>query len=715
MASFLLARSSRLFKHFACSSFTRTPRPTLVSVYASHCSTVTRFDSNWKRDSFFLLRRQISSSAFVTNVASSDVQEENVDVYVHGNGSLLEIKNDINREISEDNDMDLDNDLTSKSINGCKIQEVACTHMVEEDMILKTADPIDGADIQDVSRLHTVETDTCNNLNDGYDIQDVASAHPVDGDTCLKITDKIIDEIDDVTHIDSMVMHVAHMLGIIEYENLAVLQGAASCTEDELFSNLSFLMSIGFTEKQLVDTIYVHPYLMAMDLDKSLNRVIRCTQKLGLDASFLKQVLLVEPGLVPLLAKRALQERVKALRELDFSADDIATLLKQLGCIQFELFLSLPVEKMRPTFTYITDDIGMSTSNATKLISSFPSVLLRDVEKDYASKMKILKEVFEELKKVKKLFVHLPELLARKTEMLEETVMFLKDMVKDVKKLRDFIEAYPALLTHRKSGIQQVSKYLQSLGFDSETAVALIAREPYLVECGSDRLQKHVEFLKSKNFDESAVRGLLKNSTGMFFKSLQKRVAPKIEFLERQGITGESLQKYIKSRPQVCDKSLRNSMTPNLDFLLSLGFEKNSSSLKSALKVCLPHSHKSMQARIDYLISLGIETADVHKMVRETPSVLVISDSSLKKRVDFLVKVIKYPVQDLVKCPTFLLSNINRTIMPRLKVFEWLSSKGLLKKFSLSTLVETEEAIFVKKFVAAHPEALSIYKGSPQS
>lgn len=473
-------------------------------------------------------------------------------------------------------------------------------------------------------------------------------------------------------------------------------------------------MSLGFTEKQLVHTISDHPSLLALDLDKSLSRVVRLLQKLELDASYLKQILLVKPVLVPLLSKRALQERVKALQELEFSREEISTLLKQLGCNQLERFLHFPVERMEPTLRYITDDIGVRASDATKLISYFPSVLLRDIKEDYAAKMTILQQVFEEVKKAKKLFVRFPELLARSPDLLEKTVLCLKKMVgEDVKKLGGLIEAYPGLLAHRKSGILQVSEYLQSLGFDSKAALLLIAREPYLVECGRDRLQKHVEFLKTKRIDDIAVRGLLENSTRMFFKSLQKRVAPKIEFLEKQGITGESLQKYVKSKPQVCDKSLRKSMNPNLDFLLRLGFDKNSSRLKSALKVTLPHSLKGMQARVNYLISLGIEPADVSKMAIEEPSILIIPNSLAKKQVDFLIKVVRRPVQDLVKCPTFLSSNINKTIMPRLRVFEWLMTKGLLKKFSLSSLVETDEAVFVKKFVAAYPEVLPIYKGSP--
>eukprot|EP00250_Pteridium_aquilinum_P024472 c29123_g1_i1 orf=145-2190(+) len=681
MASFHLARSSRLFKRFACASSNGIGRPTLDSAYASsHCSKVTSFSSKWKRQSVFLDIRQISCSAFVNSVACEDAQEDTVD----GKASVMKIKSEFAAERGNVSDY--------KSNGGDDEKLLAINVDADADVILDT---IDGCEID---------------------------AHTEDGDTSVKgvkTADKVSDEMNVGTSVDSaparVVMHVAHMLGIIEYENLSVLEALTSCTEDELFSNLSFLLSIGMTEKQLTDTISMHPSLMAMDLNKSLSRVMRCIQKLELDSSYLKQVLIVEPEVVPLLANRALQERVKALRELDFAANDIATLLKLLGCNQLKRFLSLPVEKFEPTVRYITDDIGVRSGDAIKLISSSPSVLLRDVEQEYVSKMKVLKEVFDELKKVKKLFVHLPELMARKTDVLEETVMFLKDMVKDLKKLRDLIEGSPVVLTHRKSGIEPVAKYLQGLGFDSTTTVAMIAREPYLVECGSERLHKHVEFLKTKNFDENAVRSLMENSTGMFFKSLLKRVAPKIEFLENQGITGESLQKYIQSRPQVVDRSLRKSMSPSLDFLLSLGFEKNSSSLKNALKVTLPHSHKSLQSRIDHLISLGIEAPDVHKMVREAPSILAIPDSSLKKRVDFLVKVMKHPVQDLVKCPSFLLTSINKSIMPRLKVFEWLKSKGLLKKFSLSTLVETDEAAFVKKFVQAHPEVLSIYKGSPQS
>ncbi|KAH7437201.1 hypothetical protein KP509_05G060600 [Ceratopteris richardii] len=521
------------------------------------------------------------------------------------------------------------------------------------------------------------------------------------------------DDPDDSTS-EWAVMHLAHLLGITEHENLKFL-GTLPGLPDELFSNLSFLMSLGFTEQQLFETISIHPSLMSIDLTKSLSSVMKWLQKVELDASYLRQVLIAQSGLVPILGKKALQERIKALRKLDIPDQEIGILLKRLGCLLLERFLTLPVEVIEPRYTYIRDDIGLRSSETNRLITNFPNVLLRDIEQDFAKKLMILKQVLEDSMKVKKVFMHFPELLARKIDALEETLLCLKTLVTNTKNLSEIIEENPSIMTHRKSGIEQVSVFLQSLGFDSKTSVTLIAREPYLVECGSERLNKHVEFLKSKNMNENTIRILLEKSTGMFFKSLDKRVAPKIDFLENQGITGESLQKYMKSRPQVCDRSLRKSLNPNVDFLLSLGFKKDSSSMKSALKDILPHSCKNMQARVDYIIGLGIDAADVHKMVRETPSILVTSDALLKRRVDFLTKVLKRPVQDLVKCPAFLVSNINKVIMPRLRVLEWLSSKGLLKKFSLSTLVETDDKQFLRKFVRLHPEALSIYKSPSQA
>jgi hypothetical protein len=198
----------------------------------------------------------------------------------------------------------------------------------------------------------------------------------------------------------------------------------------------------------------------------------------------------------------------------------------------------------------------------------------------------------------------------------------------------------------------------------------------------------------------------------MFFRSVEKRVAHKLEFLGSQGIMGGTLQKLMKSKPHVYQKSLRKTITPNLEFLLSLGFKENSSALKDALKISLLHSQKSMQSRIDYLVGLGIEAENVHKIVRENSSILVSSMSSLKKKVEFLLKVMKHPIDELAKCPAFLVSDMDNVIKPRVRVLQWLKSQGLKKHVSLSTVVEATEAVFLKQFVEAHPEAFSIYKGT---
>ncbi|MCO5587961.1 hypothetical protein L7F22_041914 [Adiantum nelumboides] len=682
MAILLLARSARLVKHASRFSF----QDSLSAASASSLSLLTSFQSDCKRRFIFPHNRHISGPASAEKVS---VHEKNDD----GVSSIANVAFSTGQEDIIAGDAMHGSSDVEKSTVAATSQSIKCVNGEDDKM----------------DRMH-------GNADALVGFRNVASTQPSEGSSNTIDEEPVENEIKVGDGVNDMpvlaIMHIAHLLGILEYENLTALKNLSE-SPDEIFSNVSFLLNVGFTEKQLNDTISMHPSLMTMDLNKSLKRIVRCLQKVELDASFLKQVLTVKPGLVPLLAKRPLQERVKALRELEFPAEDIGTLLKRIGTNQLEQFLNLPVEEIEPTYRYLTDDIGLRNSEVVKLVSSFPSLLLRDIKQDYAAKLKILREVVEELKKAKKLFVSLPELLARKTDALEETVSCLKDIVKDAKKLSGIIEANPSILTHRKSGIEQVFSFLQSLGFDDKASVSLIAREPYLVDCAIDRLKKYVEFLRSKGFDEKGICSLMENSTGMFFKSLEKLVLPRIDFLEKQGITGESLQNYMKSRPQVCDRSLKKSMSPNLDFLLSIGFEKNSSSLKSALKVILPLSHKGLQLRISYIISLGIDVADVHKMVRAEPSILVTPNSSLKKRVDFLLKVMKRPAQDLVKCPLFLTSSINRVIMPRLKVFEFLSSKGLLKRFSLSNLVETDDTKFVKKYVLAHPDAMSVYKGSP--
>ncbi|KAI5068708.1 hypothetical protein GOP47_0017053 [Adiantum capillus-veneris] len=685
MAILLLARSARLAKHASRFLFSRS------SASASSFSMVTRLGSDCKRQCIFPRHmRHISGSSFAEKV---NIQEKDVDDAVP---SIANVASFTVQEYMIDGDI-MHGDTNVKVLTIAEtFQSNKCDVVEGHEMV-----PTPGNAGVIVGAKNVASTELSENDSSTVDTKLVENETKAAGDF-----------VNDDNTPEFAIMHVAHLLGILEYENLTALKNLSG-SQDEIFSNLSFLISVGFTEKQLIDTISMHPSLMTMDLNKSLNRVLKCLQKVELDASFLRQVLTVVPGLVPLLAKRPLQERVKALRELEFPDEDIGTLLKRLGTNQLERFLTLPVEKIEPAFTFLTDNIYLRNSEAIKLVINFPSVMLRDVEQDYASKLKVLKEVFAELKKAKSVFTSLPELLARKTDALEETLLCLKDMVKDAKKLSNIIMTTPSILSHRKSGIEQVSEFLQSLGFDVKASVSLIGREPYIVDCARDRLLKHVEFLRSKGFDENAIRSLMESSTGLFFRSLEKRVVPKINFLEKQGITGESLQKYVKSRPQVCDRSLKRSMNPTFDFLLSLGFEKKSSSLKNALKVVLPHSHKSLQLRVNNIIGLGIDAADVHKMVREEPSILVTPEAALNKRVNFLLKMMKRPVQDLVKCPVFLTSSIDRVVMPRWKVFEWLSSKGLLRESSLSALVETDEALFMKKYVIAHPEALSIYRGSP--
>lgn len=507
---------------------------------------------------------------------------------------------------------------------------------------------------------------------------------------------------------------VLKRLDIPEVGDIIDCKVLASCTEDELFDRMGFLIALGVTGKRLLDLASLNPSVLTMDIVKGLTSVVECIESFGLNKSVLGETLVLEPGLLELLTERSLEDRIRALQDQDFCSDDIAAFLKALSSRKLlGRFLRLPVDKLGTILTFVTN-VTSKSDQAIKLLKTFPTILFRDIEQDFNAKTEVLKSIVDDLKKVRKIFTQLPELLGRKTEAMEETILYLKGVVEDDKELKKVIETSPIVLTYSKKAIQQVSEYLQSVGFVSNRAAALIADQPYLITCDTKRLQKHVEFLKSKDLDENAICTLLENSTDMFFRSLERRLAPKIKFLENQGITGQNLQKLLKSRPQICNKSVRNSMAPNLKLLLDLGFQENTASLRGALKVTLPHSCKSMQSRICYLVSLGIEQDKVHKIVRENPSVLVMTDAGIKKRVDFLVKTMKRSAQELVACPSYFIANLENMIKPRVRVLEWLKSQGLGTEVSLSTLVEMPEESFAKQFVEPHPQVSCIYRGTSQ-
>ncbi|KAF8401522.1 hypothetical protein HHK36_012462 [Tetracentron sinense] len=84
---------------------------------------------------------------------------------------------------------------------------------------------------------------------------------------------------------------------------------------------------------------------------------------------------------------------------------------------------------------------------------------------------------------------------------------------------------------------------------------------------------------------------------------------------------------------------------------------------------------------------------------------------------DFLVNKMGYESKYIARRPLLLMYSLEKRIIPRCSVLQFLNSNGLIKKdFSLNTVLIPNEKYFLKRFVTKYqvevPQLLNVYQGN---
>ncbi|KAK7320552.1 hypothetical protein VNO77_30125 [Canavalia gladiata] len=145
-------------------------------------------------------------------------------------------------------------------------------------------------------------------------------------------------------------------------------------------------------------------------------------------------------------------------------------------------------------------------------------------------------------------------------------------------------------------------------------------------------------------------------------------------------------------------------------FLLKLGYTENSEEMAKAFEMFRGRGDE-LQERFDCLIEAGLDYNSAIEMIKRVPMILNQKRSVTKKKIDFLINVLGYPVECLVRCPLYICHDLEK-IIERISMYTWLKERNAVNpSLTLSTIVSSNEKRFVKYFVNAHPQGPAVWKG----
>ncbi|KAH7331148.1 hypothetical protein KP509_20G017100 [Ceratopteris richardii] len=130
-----------------------------------------------------------------------------------------------------------------------------------------------------------------------------------------------------------------------------------------------------------------------------------------------------------------------------------------------------------------------------------------------------------------------------------------------------------------------------------------------------------------------------------------------------------------------------------------IGLDINSNSAVRALVSWSAIPADVLRAKFTVLICVGYSHEEAKEFVRRYPVVLSLKEEDLIKRFDFLLHTANLKLKEICCSATFLTCNLEKRIIPRFKILQYLKEHKLLRKeVTLSYAVAISDDAFAKRF-----------------
>ncbi|CAH8352770.1 unnamed protein product [Eruca vesicaria subsp. sativa] len=309
--------------------------------------------------------------------------------------------------------------------------------------------------------------------------------------------------------------------------------------------------------------------------------------------------------------------------------------------------------------------------------------------------------------------------------------------------ISNIITVYPQVLIIADSLAPKL-EFLKSRGASASELTEVLSKVPKILGSRRDKaLSRYYDFAKEiVQADKSSTFKKLHPSSLLPQGSQQENKIRNISVLRELGVPQKLLFSLLTSHVQfVCGK---DKFEESLNKVLEMGFDPTTTTLRfvDALRILYALSDTTMKARVEVYNRLGFTVVDVWTIFKKWPTFLSYSDKNIadsvktfleigfsrdefvmivkrfpqclgysaemvKKKAEFLVKEMNWPLKTVVSNPSVLGRSMEKRIVPRCNVIKCLMSKGLIRSEQLpsihSVLICTDQA-FLSKYVMKHDD-----------
>lgn len=273
------------------------------------------------------------------------------------------------------------------------------------------------------------------------------------------------------------------------------------------------------------------------------------------------------------------------------------------------------------------------------------------------------------------------------------------------------------LLINLHNTLKPKIKIFHEFGFSSSDIVDILSSDPWLLHRSAESFQRSFLVLKSVLGSNAGVYKAIR-ACGWFLKhDLEKTLIPTIDILKNCGVSSSQIVKYVYTYPTLFlykPEKVRG-FVQRVD---EIGFDRNSKMYLPAIRTVSSLSKEKWELKLKLFRSLGFSEDDILSMFRSMPPAFTVSERKIQAVVETLLRRGDVDISFIVNNASLFLCSIERSLKPRMRVYDMLESKNLLRrKTGLATICKLPKGKFLEKYVLPYQDELGdlSFLAMPQS
>lgn len=276
----------------------------------------------------------------------------------------------------------------------------------------------------------------------------------------------------------------------------------------------------------------------------------------------------------------------------------------------------------------------------------------------------------------------------------------------------------------------------------SSSAIKSVLEHSSRIGIGPDKFCECTRVLKGLGFCDSTVSRILSAFPGVLVVN-EIEILRKIDFLVGIDIHRDNIERFFHIFPEILGIGTETRLKPLLDEFKKMGFSKDEIKKEIAreprvlglelgeLSRCLElirtlkcrevirvsilgegafRAGFEVKLRVDCLCKYGLIRRDAFKVVWKEPRVVLYEIDEIEKKIEFLTNRMGFHINCLADVPEYLGVNLQKQIIPRYNVIDYLKLKGGLGcDIGLKGLIKPSMKRFYNLYVKPYPECERIF------